>query len=232
MGSKTAATLTSYGLHRVADVADLPAATLQRLLGARTGRTLHERALGHDTTIVAPSPTPASISTEHRFPRDELDPVQHRRALLALADDLGTRLRASGQVAAGLTCTIRYADSSATRRGRALPEATQHTVVLARAAYEVYESLGLQRAPGPQHRAARQHSASRRLGDPATHPGRRRREAAGDRSRRRSRPDPLREPGHLPRGPRGRRRQAADTSRARADGQASGRCLSGRASSA
>ncbi|WP_393101048.1 hypothetical protein [Streptomyces sp. LN325] len=146
VGSKMAATLTSYGLHRVGDVADLPSATLQRLLGARAGRTLHERALGRDATIVDPAPTAASISTENRFTRDELDPAQHRRVLLALADDLGTQLRASGQIAAGLTCTIRYADHTATRRGRTLSEATQHTVLLARTAYAVYESLGLQRA--------------------------------------------------------------------------------------
>ncbi|MFG3590613.1 hypothetical protein [Streptomyces sp. NPDC047990] len=146
VGSKTAVTLASYGLHRVGDVADLPPATLQRLLGARAGRTLHERALGHDTTSVDPSLTPASISTEHRFTRDELDPAAHRRVLLALADDLGTQLRTSGQIAAGLTCTIRYADHTSTRRARTLPEATQHTVLLARTAYALYESLGLQRA--------------------------------------------------------------------------------------
>ncbi|MCT9114207.1 hypothetical protein N4G69_53800 [Streptomyces mirabilis] len=146
VGAQAAATLAEYGLHTVGDVADVPQLTLQRLLGARPGRTLHERAQGRDTTIVDPTPTPASISTEHRFARDELDPAQHRRALLALADDLGARLRGSGQVAAGLTCTVHYADSSTTRRSRTLPEATLHTVLLARTAYAVYESLGLQRA--------------------------------------------------------------------------------------
>ncbi|MDW4910426.1 hypothetical protein RB628_35135 [Streptomyces sp. ADMS] len=35
---------------------------------------------------------------------------------------------------------------TATRRSRALPEATQHTVLLARTAYALYASLGLQRA--------------------------------------------------------------------------------------
>ncbi|MFD1313767.1 DinB/UmuC family translesion DNA polymerase [Streptomyces kaempferi] len=55
-------------------------------------------------------------------------------------------MRTSGQIAAGLTCTIRYADHTSTRRSRTLPEATQHTVLLARTAYAVYESLGLQRA--------------------------------------------------------------------------------------
>ncbi|WP_245608088.1 DNA polymerase Y family protein [Streptomyces hokutonensis] len=146
IGSRTAATLAEYGLHTVGDVADVPQLTLQRLLGARAGRTLHERAHGRDTQVVDSTPTPASISAEHAFPRDELDPAEHRRALLALADDLGAGLRASGQIAHGVTCTIRYADQSSTRRSRTLPEATFHTVLLARAVYGVYESLGLQRA--------------------------------------------------------------------------------------
>ncbi|MFF3140096.1 DNA polymerase Y family protein [Streptomyces mirabilis] len=146
VGGKTAALLGEYGLHTVGDVADVPQHTLQRLLGARAGRALHERARGSDTTVVDPTPAPASLSTEHRFPRDELDPAAHRRILLALADDLGARLRATDQIATGVTCTIRYADLTATRRSRTLPEATQHTVLLARAAYTLYDSLGLQRA--------------------------------------------------------------------------------------
>ncbi|MGW3654147.1 DNA polymerase thumb domain-containing protein, partial [Streptomyces sp. NPDC000878] len=55
-GTATAATLTEYGLHTVGDLADVPALALQRLLGARTGRTLHERAHGRDTTVVDPAP--------------------------------------------------------------------------------------------------------------------------------------------------------------------------------
>lgn len=129
VGAKTAATLAEYGLHTVGDVADV-----------------HEHAHGRDTTIVDPTPTPSSLSAEHRFARDELDPAAHRRVLLALADDLGARLRTSGQIATGVTLTVRYADLTATRRSRTLTEATQHTVLLARAAYAVYDSLGLQRA--------------------------------------------------------------------------------------
>jgi DNA polymerase IV len=146
VGGKTATLLGEYGLHTVGDLADVPQHTLQRLLGARAGRTLHEHAHGHDTQVVAPTPAPASLSTEHRFARDELDPAAHRRTLLALADDLGARLRTTDQIATGVTCTIRYADGSATRRSRTLPEATQHTLLLARTAYAVYDSLALQRA--------------------------------------------------------------------------------------
>jgi DNA polymerase-4 len=48
VGAKTAATLAEYGLHTVGDVADVPQSTLQRLLGARAGRALHEHAHGRD----------------------------------------------------------------------------------------------------------------------------------------------------------------------------------------
>ncbi|MEU4933094.1 hypothetical protein AB0G54_42520 [Streptomyces yokosukanensis] len=146
VGTRTAATLAEYGLHTVGDVADIPQATLQSLLGARAGRALHERAHGRDTQTVNPTPTPASITSEHHFTQDELDPAQRRRALLALADDLGTQLRATGQITTGLTCTVRYADLTSTRHSRTLPEATGHTVLLARTAYAMYDSLGLQRA--------------------------------------------------------------------------------------
>ncbi|MCX4919010.1 hypothetical protein [Streptomyces sp. NBC_00687] len=189
MGARAAATLSNYGLHTVGDVADTPQLTLQRLLGARPGHTLHERAHGHDTTTVGPTPTPtpASMSSEHHFDRDELDPAQHRRALLALADDLGARLRSSGQIAADVTLTVRYTDASSTRRSRTLPEPTQHTVLLARTAYTPYDSLGLQRA---RVRSITLLADALRADDRATR--QRKRQAARDRSRRRPGPGPLR----------------------------------------
>ncbi|MDG9684352.1 hypothetical protein QC334_16725 [Streptomyces sp. DH18] len=146
VGPTTARLLIQHGVHTVGDLAGLPLATVQRLLGARTGRTLHDRAHGHDHRPVVTEPVARSTSAEHRFNRDELDPAQHRRALLDLAGQLGTRLRTDAQAAAGLTITIRYADGATTTRTRAMPEATHHTRLLARSAYDLYETLGLQRA--------------------------------------------------------------------------------------
>ncbi|MDX3119439.1 DNA polymerase thumb domain-containing protein [Streptomyces scabiei] len=68
VGGKTAALLGEYGLHTVGDVPDVPQHIVQRLLGARADRVLHEHARGHDTTIVDPTPAPLSLSTEHRSP--------------------------------------------------------------------------------------------------------------------------------------------------------------------
>jgi hypothetical protein len=84
--------------------------------------------------------------TERTFPLDELDPDRHRRALLSAAEEIGARLRAVEKVCRTLTLTVRYADRSATTRGRALKEPTAHSAALTRTAYGMYEALGLQRA--------------------------------------------------------------------------------------
>jgi nucleotidyltransferase/DNA polymerase involved in DNA repair len=145
-GTATARTLCEYGLDTLGRVAAAPLSTLQRLIGAKAGRELHEKANGVDRGRVVPNAVSRSLATERPFTRDELDPDQHRRALLSAAEDLGTRLRALDKVCGGLTLTVRYADSSATTRSRTLKEPTAHSAALTRVAYDMYEALGLQRA--------------------------------------------------------------------------------------
>ena len=84
-----------------------------------------------------------------------MDPGRHRRALLSAAEELGARLRALDKVCRTLTLTVRYADRSATTRSRTLAEPTAHSAALTRAAYGMYEALGLQRARVRGRRAAR-----------------------------------------------------------------------------
>ncbi|MFI9052695.1 helix-hairpin-helix domain-containing protein [Streptomyces sp. NPDC053427] len=146
VGPATARTLCAYGLDSVERIAAAPPATLQRILGARTGRAVHERARGIDPTPVTPNAPSRSMGAEHRFAHDELDPVRRRHALLSLADDLGARLRASGQAARTLTLTVRYADRTTTTRTRRLAEPTAHGPALTSAAYALHAALGLQRA--------------------------------------------------------------------------------------
>ncbi len=146
VGARTARTLCEYGLDTLGRVAAAPLSTLQRLVGARAGRELHEKANGVDRGRVVPDAVSRSLAAERPFTRDELDPGRHRRALLSAAEELGARLRALDKVCRGLTLTVRYADRSATTRTRTLPEPTAHSPALTRAAYGLYEALGLQRA--------------------------------------------------------------------------------------
>ncbi|MBT2392462.1 hypothetical protein J7E87_24300 [Streptomyces sp. ISL-1] len=146
VGPSTASLLTRHGLHTVGAVADTPLGTLQRLLGKAAGRQIHDRARGEDSRPVTPQAPARSCSADHAFTRDELDPARHRQAVLALAEQLGARLRKERQVTGRLTLTVRYADRSMTVRTRRLPESTNHTASLARTAYDIYSALGLQRA--------------------------------------------------------------------------------------
>ncbi|MFJ3823690.1 DNA polymerase Y family protein [Streptomyces nodosus] len=146
VGGVTARTLCEYGLDTVGKVAVAPPSTVQRLVGARAGRELRERANGIDRGRVTPNAASNSLAAERSFPRDELDPGRHRRALLSAAEELGVRLRARNQVCRTLTLTVRYADRSSTTRSRTLVEPTAHSAALTAEAYRGYEALGLQRA--------------------------------------------------------------------------------------
>ncbi|MET9735395.1 hypothetical protein ABZZ79_33610 [Streptomyces sp. NPDC006458] len=146
VGQSTARVLGEYGLDTLGRVAAAPLSTLQRLVGARTGRELREKAGGVDRGRVVPNAVSGSFAVERPFPLDELDPGRHRRALLSAAGELGARLRAVDKVCRTLTLTVRYADRSATTRGRTLKEPTAHSAALTRTVYGMYEALGLQRA--------------------------------------------------------------------------------------
>ncbi|MFF7476426.1 ImpB/MucB/SamB family protein [Streptomyces sp. NPDC008092] len=197
IGRATAQTLGRYGLHTIGQVVDLPAGTLQRLLGAGPARLLAERARGRDPRPVVPSEPAAHLAADVVLDRDSLDPARHHRAVLGLADRIGQRLRGERQVAGRLTLTVRYADRSSTTRTRALPEPTDHSPALAAAALGLLASLGLQRARvrafairadglRPADSAYRQLSLD--PGDARAHAA----EAAADRARRRFGPEAVR----------------------------------------
>ncbi|MFG2355531.1 hypothetical protein [Streptomyces sp. NPDC048521] len=146
VGTATTRTLSEYGLDTLGLVAAAPLSTLQRLIGAKAGRELREKAGGIDRGRVVPNAVSRSLVAERPFDIDELDPDRHRGALLSAAEEIGARLRAVEKVCRTLTLTVRYADRSSTTRSRTLKEPTAHSAALTRTAYGMYEALGLQRA--------------------------------------------------------------------------------------
>ncbi|MFI5481959.1 DNA polymerase thumb domain-containing protein [Streptomyces rubiginosohelvolus] len=146
IGPRTAKTLARYGITSVGDIADTQLPTLQRILGTTAARLAHDRARGIDERPVVPGAAPRTMSASRRFDRDELDPDQHHRAVLGLVQELGGRLRTSGEIAQALVLTVTYADRSQTTRTRTLAEPTAHTPALAETARQLLTVLGLQRA--------------------------------------------------------------------------------------
>ncbi|MEV0990948.1 hypothetical protein [Streptomyces sp. NPDC049949] len=146
VGPATAGKLRTYGLHTIGDIADTPAPTLIRLFGAAMGRALHAHAHGQDPRTVQAQPIAKSLGADRNFAADVLSEVEHRRAVLDLAQEIAARLRDGKQAAGALALSVRYADGTSSTRSRTLPEATAHTHPLTSAAYELYDLLGLQRA--------------------------------------------------------------------------------------
>ncbi|MFF3485751.1 hypothetical protein ACFYXC_21110 [Streptomyces sp. NPDC002701] len=145
IGPKQAAALRDYGVHSVGLLAAVPPATVQRLLGGRAGRTAAERARGIDPRPVAPRALPASAAVRHAFADHTLDGAVVRAALLDLVVRLGLRLRRHGQVARGLTLTLRFAGGTAWEKTRRMPEASAHDDDLRTTAYRLIDAAGLQR---------------------------------------------------------------------------------------
>jgi DNA polymerase IV len=190
IGRATAETLGRYGLHTIGQITDLPAGTLQRLVGAGPARLLAERAHGRDPRPVTPAEPVEHLVADLVLDRDCLDPIRHHRAVLALAGQIGQRLRGESQVAGRLTLTVRYADRSSTTRTCALPEPADHSPVIAAAALGLLTAMGLQRARVRSYAIRADHllsagSAYRQLSlDPGDDRARAA-EAAADRARRR-----------------------------------------------
>jgi DNA polymerase IV len=157
VGEKTAAMLQRLGLYTVGDLARTPPATLQRALGHHLGSHLHELAWGADRRPIAARNASAfggfgtadpehSMGAQETFGRDTDDREVIVREILRLAEKVGRRMRVAGVAGRTITLTVRFADFTTITRSRTLPEATDVTVEVHRAATRLFDALGLQRA--------------------------------------------------------------------------------------
>jgi DNA polymerase-4 len=156
VGEKTAAMLHRLGLVTVGDLARTPPRTLQRALGHHLGRHLHELAHGADRRPIAARNHAAfgygvaepehSMGAQETFGRDTDDREQVVREILRLVTKVSRRMRVAGVAGRTVTLTVRFADFTTITRSRTLPEATDVTVEVHRAATRLFDGLGLQRA--------------------------------------------------------------------------------------
>lgn len=144
IGPRHAATLQRYGIDRVGLLAALPPATVQRMLGGKTGRMAVDRARGIDPRTVTPRLQPASATVRHRFPHDVHDGAPARAALLGLVVQLGGELRRRGQAARALT--LSFAGGPKWEKTRRLTEPSAHEDDLRLLTYQLMDAAGLQRA--------------------------------------------------------------------------------------
>lgn len=136
VGERTRAALVPYGVRTMGDLAALPEDLLVRGLGPHAA-TLRARALGIDDDPVSDGGPAKSISHEHTFDVDTADPEAIERTLLAMADGVAARLRAAGLMAGTIHVKVRDSSFRTITRQRTMPEPTDLTEPIWRAALEL-----------------------------------------------------------------------------------------------
>ncbi|MEH0971340.1 DNA polymerase IV [Micromonospora sp. CPCC 205546] len=118
VGERSTETLRRLGLATIGDLAEAPVGMLRKALGEASAAHLHELAWGRDPRRVSPEHAEKSIGAEVTFDVDVVDPLEIRRALLALAEKVGVRLRRAGQVGRTVSLKVRLADFRTVNRSR------------------------------------------------------------------------------------------------------------------
>jgi len=143
VGERTGKVLAGLGLRTVADLANTPAATLERELGQATSAHLSALAWGRDARGVTREVQEKSIGAEETFAADIRDPDVIRRELLRLAGRTARGLRSSGYAARTISVKLRRADFRTITRSRTLAEPTDVAQRIYATACELYAASGM-----------------------------------------------------------------------------------------
>lgn len=130
VGAVTAEKLHRYGIRTVGELAELEAATAERMLGKATGAHVHALARLRDPRPVDATRRRGSIGSQRALgirPRsaEELDLI-----LTQIVDRLGRRLRDGYRVCRTVVLRLRFGDFSKATRSRSLRAPTDRTAVL------------------------------------------------------------------------------------------------------
>lgn len=107
-GKVTQARLAELGLATIGDVQRMGRAALVAALGAHAGEHYDALAHGRDPRPVEPDGEARSISRETTFAQDVADDARLLAVLMALAESVGSRLRAAGLRARTVRLKLRY----------------------------------------------------------------------------------------------------------------------------
>ena len=148
VGPRLQEELARAGLRTVRDALAHDAASLDRMLGARTGRWLHDRVRGIDPTPVEARDEAKSMGREETFDRDLHDEATIERELLRLAVRVSADLRADGLTARTVTVKVRDADFTTRQGSRTLARGVDSERAVATVARELLRRLRRARRVG------------------------------------------------------------------------------------
>ena len=109
IGEKTSFTLYNMGVKKVHTLQVMPSELLEATFG-KNGLMIWENANGIDRSLVTPYSEAKSISSENTFEQDTIDVKMLEANLIAMTEQLGSKLRQKQQLTACVSVKIRYSD--------------------------------------------------------------------------------------------------------------------------
>jgi DNA polymerase IV len=129
IGEKTSHTLYNMGVRKVQTLQGMPAELLEATFG-KNGTVIWEKANGIDRSLVTPYSEAKSISTENTFDQDTIDVRMLEATLVAMTEQIASKLRQKGQLTACVSVKIRYSDFDTHTMQRKIPyTSADHTLI-------------------------------------------------------------------------------------------------------
>lgn len=130
VGAVTAEKLHRLGIHTVGELAELEAATAERLLGKAAGAHLHALARLRDPRPVDTTRRRGSIGSQRALGNRPRSPEELDVILSQIVDRLARRLRERDRVCRTVVLRLRFGDYAKATRSRTLRSPTERTSVL------------------------------------------------------------------------------------------------------
>ncbi|WP_439592748.1 DNA polymerase IV [Microbacterium sp.] len=130
VGKVTGAKLHGLGIHTVGELADLEAATAERLLGRAAGAHLHALARLQDPRPVDTTRRRGSIGSQRALGSRPRSPEELDLFLTQIVDRLGRRLRDHDRVCRTVVLRLRFGDFAKATRSRSFSIPSDRTSVL------------------------------------------------------------------------------------------------------
>ena len=142
VGASTAEKLEKARIRTIGDLANTPLDRVQRIVGLKMGKQIHDYANGIDDSPVLSEPEQAkgySISTT--LEEDVVTAEQAHKVILALTDSVTARMRADGVKAYCVAVSIRSNDFKTRSHQKKLTEATDISVEVYRLCNQLFAEL-------------------------------------------------------------------------------------------
>jgi len=130
VGAITAEKLHRYGIRTVGQLAELEAATAERMLGKAVGAHLHALARLRDPRPVDTTRRRGSIGSQRALGTRERSAEELELILTQIVDRLARRLRDGGRVCRTVVLRLRFGDFAKATRSRSLGSPTDRTAHL------------------------------------------------------------------------------------------------------